>query len=75
MPMSKMVRSVVSTAALVVALGGCAGPADVSPSQAAENANKPGWTGRTFVAGSTSTIAGDAEATYQQQKWPVGRDR
>ena len=39
------------------------------------NPNVPGATGRTIVPGSNSTMAGDAEATSQQQKWPVGRDR
>ncbi len=33
------------------------------------NANTPGFTGNTVVRGSTSTVAGGAEATYVQQKW------
>jgi hypothetical protein len=46
-----------------------------SGGQAVQGPNTPGWTGRTAVVGSTSTIAGDAAATEQQQKWPVGRGR
>ena len=41
----------------------------------ASDPNVPGATGRTVVPGSTSTRAGDAEATSQQQKWPLSRDR
>ncbi len=37
----------------------------------AQGSNAPGNTGRTKVIGSNSTVAGDAEATYQQQKWPL----
>jgi hypothetical protein len=33
------------------------------------NANTPGFTGSTIVPGNDSTIAGNAEATYNQQKW------
>jgi hypothetical protein len=33
----------------------------------------PGWTGQTVVIGNNSTIAGNAEATYQQQRWPLQR--
>lgn len=40
--------------------------------QAKYNEHTPGWTGTTLVAGSNSTIAGDAEATYLQQKWGSG---
>jgi hypothetical protein len=47
----------------------------VQDSDAARNLSLPGATGRTIVPGSTSTVAGDAEATSQQQKWPVGRGR
>ena len=32
----------------------------------------PGWTGTQIVPGNNSTIAGDAQATYLQQKWPLG---
>jgi hypothetical protein len=73
--MTKMTRSLCSTAALLIALGACSGPARLSPDRAAQNANTPGWTGQTFVVGSTSTIAGNAEATYEQQKWGIGRQR
>ena len=73
--MTTMTRSIVSTAALLATLGACSAPPTVDPSQAAQNANTPGWTGRTFVVGSSSTVAGNAQATYEQQKWGVGRQR
>jgi hypothetical protein len=73
--MTNVTRSIVSAASLLVALGGCSVPASVDANQAAQNANTPGWTGRTFVVGSTSTVAGNAEATYLQQKWGTGRQR
>lgn len=50
-------------AALLAVLGGCAA------TQTASGPDAPGYTGRTNVIGSTSTIAGDADATYLQQKW------
>jgi hypothetical protein len=50
-------------------LGGCTAPGDMS----AAGPGTPGWTGRTAVIGNTSTVAGDAGATEQQQKWPLGR--
>ena len=72
--MIMMMRSILPAIALSIALGACGVPT-ISPEQAAQNAHVPGWTGSTFVAGSNSTVAGDAEATYQQQKWPMGRSR
>jgi hypothetical protein len=33
------------------------------------NANTPGFTGTTVVPGNNSTVAGNAEATYINQKW------
>jgi hypothetical protein len=41
----------------------------MSPPPNGANANTPGWTGSTVVVGNTSTIAGDAQATYLAQKW------
>ena len=73
--MTNMTRSIVSAASLLAALGGCSIPRSGDASQTTMNANTPGWTGRTFVIGSTSTVAGDAEATYEQQKWGIGRQR
>ena len=73
--MTKMTRSIVAAAALLAALGGCSVPPGGDASQATANANTPGWTGRTFVIGSSSTVAGNAQATYEQQKWGVGRQR
>ena len=72
--MTMMMRSILPAVALLLALGACSVPT-VSPEQAAQNAHLPGWTGSTFVVGSNSSVAGDAEATYQQQKWPISRGR
>jgi hypothetical protein len=54
-----------------MALSGCA----QSPNMAATGPNTPGWTGQTVVPGNNSTLAGNAEATYEQQKWPLGGRR
>jgi hypothetical protein len=67
--------SVLAVVGLLVALGACSAPQPLTADQAAFNANTPGWTGSTIVVGSNSTIAGDAAATYMQQKWGVGRQR
>ena len=56
--------------ALVLLASACA-----QTSGSASDLNMPGATGRTIVPGSTSTVAGDAEATSQQQKWPLERGR
>ena len=45
------------------------------PTAGADNPNTPGATGRVIIPGSTSTIAGDAQANYIQQKWGVGGQR
>jgi hypothetical protein len=71
-PMTRLARLILVAAPLlaIVSLGGCSqSPAGaISP-------NTPGSTGRTIVPGNNSTIAGDAVATEQQQKWPLGRGR
>jgi hypothetical protein len=67
--------AILSAASLLLALGACSVPPNAGANQAAQNANTPGWTGRTFVLGSNSTVGGDAEATYNQQKWQNGRQR
>jgi hypothetical protein len=54
-------------------LGGCSQSFDSGT--LAIGPNTPGSTGRTIVIGNNSTIAGDAVATEQQQKWPLGRGR
>jgi hypothetical protein len=54
-------------------LGGCS--QSPSASMVTVNPGTPGWTGRTIIPGNNSTIAGNAEATEQQQKWPIGRGR
>ncbi len=71
--MPKTTRSILSTTALI-AIGACSVPSNPAD-QAKYNDHTPGWTGTTLVTGSNSTIAGDAEATYLQQKWGVGRQR
>lgn len=58
-------------AIVALPLAGC-GMTQVTGS-AAQSANTPGWTGRTVVIGANSTVAGDAAATYDQQKWQHGR--
>ncbi len=68
-------HSTLSLLALAITLGACSVPPSASPDQAAQNTSAPGWTGRTFVVGSNSTIAGDETATYYQQKWSIGRWR
>ena len=68
-----------------VALSGCSQPpanaatanaataSAATASAATAGPNTPGWTGKTFVLGNTSTVAGDAAATELQQKWPLER--
>jgi hypothetical protein len=68
----KLARWVVMAALLGLQVG--CGATGTDPRSAAD-ASTPGWTGRTVVVGSTSTVAGDAQATYLQQKWGVGRER
>jgi hypothetical protein len=46
-----------------------------SSSQPDSRSTQPGWTGRTVVLGSRSTIAGDATATRNQQTGQYGRQR
>jgi hypothetical protein len=57
-------------APVLLLLSCCAMSTDAA--MATAGPNTPGWTGRTIVRGSNSTIAGDAQATYDQQKWPFG---
>jgi hypothetical protein len=70
-----MTCPILSAVSLLIALAACSPAPNVDAAQAAQNATQPGWTGRTFVVGSTSSVAGDADATYLQQKWGIGRDR
>jgi len=65
--MTKIARSLCPTIAVLIALGGCSPPPGAD--QAVPDINTPGWTGRTLVPGSGSTIAGNAAATELQQKW------
>jgi len=62
------------SAALAVALPILAGCTPWQPDVAlAPGSDQPGWTGRTRIVGNNSTVANNAEATYIQQKWGVGR--
>jgi hypothetical protein len=70
--MTATISSALLLGSTLLILAGCAGPVDM---QAAQDPNTPGATGRTVVIGSSSTIAGNAEATYNQQKWGYGRGR
>jgi hypothetical protein len=70
--MTKIMRAAISTVSLLVVLGGCTAPSsNGGVNVTAQSTDTAGWTGRTFVVGSHSTVAGDAEATYLQQKWGV----
>jgi len=70
--MTKIIRAAISTASLLVVLGGRTTPgSNDGANQTAQNTNTAGWTGRTLVVGSHSMVAGDAEASYLQQKWGV----
>ena len=70
--MGTMTRSLLVVGPMLSILAGCAAS---EPNQTVMNPNTPGWTGRTVVMGSTSTVAGDAAATELQQKWGVGQQR
>jgi hypothetical protein len=67
--MFSIVRLILVAASTVFSLSACTAPGGDG------TAATPGWTGRSVVVGSTSTIAGNAIATEQQQKWPIGRGR
>jgi len=74
--MTKVTRSILLVALLLAIPVGC-GVTQTSTSggEAAPTSATPGWTGRTFVVGSNSTIEGNAAATYLQQKWQLGPAR
>jgi len=57
----------------LLTLAGCGMTQQTDP--ATQNASTPGWTGRTVVIGANSTVAGDARATYEQQKWQLNGRR
>ena len=59
----------------LLALAGCSQPTATATDASASGGSVPGATGRTVVPGSNSTVAGDANATEQQQKWPLGGRR
>ena len=64
----------VFAAALAVALPLLAACTPWEPDVAlGPRADQPGWTGRTQIVGNTSTVASNADATYLQQKWGIGR--
>ena len=72
--MTALMRSPLLFAGLLAVPVGC-GVSGTDGSQAANTPSTPGWTGRTTVVGSHSTIAGDAVATEQQQKWQLNPNR
>jgi hypothetical protein len=55
-------------ATLAIALCGLLAACTEAPPPNA-NANTPGFTGTTIVPGNNSSIGGNAQATYLQQKW------
>jgi hypothetical protein len=75
--MTMMIRAILPAAALLISLSACAADPTCTcvPPQGVQTSTIPGWTGRTVVPGSNSTIAGDAVATEQQQKWQIERGR
>ena len=64
---------IIGQALAVLVLAGCSQPYPADGSASATSV--PGATGRTIVPGSNSTVAGDAGATEQQQKSPLGGRR
>ncbi len=77
-PLSRLLRMNTGPILLVAVLlgvpAGCGAP-QINASEPTANASTPGWTGRTVVRGSTSSVAADAAATEQQQKWQLGPSR
>lgn len=66
--------TIIAAAALLIGLGACSVPSSTGgANQTARNDHTPGWTGRTLVIGTSSTIAGAAAATYNEQKWQLQR--
>ena len=68
-----MVRLGLLLAAALPLLAACATLPPGMTASAGPDQDQPGWTGRTQVVGNNSTVASNAEATYIQQKWGVGR--
>ena len=68
--MTAVSRAFITAAFLLGTLTGCAGDRTTSGPGVADTST-PGWTGRTLVAGSNSTLAGNATATEMQQKWQI----
>ena len=68
-----VIRSVLGFTAALLLLVGCAPMPPGMTASAGSDQDQPGWTGRTQVVGNNSTVASNAEATYIQQKWGVGR--
>jgi len=59
---------------LLGTLAGCGGHQQAAVA-GGPDASTPGWTGRTVVVGSSSTVGGAAAATEMQQKWQLGPSR
>jgi hypothetical protein len=60
---------------VVSAVGLLVGCAQTPPDMAKVGPDTPGWTGRTMIVGSNSSINDDLQTTYWAQKWGIGRDR
>jgi|tagenome__1003787_1003787.scaffolds.fasta_scaffold18629107_1 hypothetical protein len=73
--MTVFMRSFLLIGSLLALLVGCGVGGNGSGSQIAHGPDTLGWTGRTVVVGSHSTIAGNAVATEQQQKWQLNPNR
>nr|WP_294508324.1 hypothetical protein [uncultured Rhodopila sp.] len=72
--MTAITRSTLLAGVLLGLPVGCGG-SQTSAGGPVPTAATPGWTGRTVVTGSTSTVGGNATATEQQQKWQLGPSR
>jgi hypothetical protein len=71
--MTVSMRGFLLPGSLLAMLAGCG--VTGNGAQTVRDPNTPGWTGRTVIVGSHSTIAADAVATEQQQKWPLNPSR
>jgi hypothetical protein len=72
--MTAVSRLILRAAFLLGTLAGCAGT-QTTAGAGVPDASTPGWTGRTVVVGSNSTVGGVAAATEMQQKWQLGPSR
>jgi hypothetical protein len=68
-------RRVIWSMFAISAVGLLAACAQTTPDLAKAGPDTPGWTGRTIVVGSNSSINDDLQATYWAQKWGIGQRR